>query len=150
MKYLLYLEPYTFIFKGNKDRLVYNTINSAYIRIYKCQILNRILDKLENPDNGYSVFLSAEEMQDHNILSFIKRLTDSFSGECILLEENDHKPFIFKPSLYLNSEVQKAQNTNTDKDYNANLLLHNLNEVTIFYLPHVRANANIAAHFKSK
>ena len=132
MKYLFYLEPYTFIFIGNKRVLVYNTINSAYIEVdYQNHLLKKIIDTLNKPDNGYGIVLDEVEIIDEGIAGFIQVVKNSFSGDLVLFKQGMLKPFIFKPAPYMNNLVEDED----DADYSktaGEFALQNLSEVTLF------------------
>ena len=132
MKYLFYLEPYTFIFIGNKRVLVYNTINSAYIEVdYQNHLLKKIIDTLNKPDNGYGIVLDEDEIADEMIKNFIQAVCESFSGDFVPFKQNMAKPFIFKPAPYMNFLVEDED----DADYSktaGEFALQNLSEVTLF------------------
>ena len=130
MKYLLYLEPYTFLFNNGMDYLIYNTLNSSSYRVDKSQELKSILDTLDDPNNGYSMILSEHDLLEPEIRKLIEFVRNSFSGDCILFEEGSHKPFIFKPMLFLNSDILKKNNK--DKDYDGEMVSRNLDEITLF------------------
>lgn len=54
IRYWLYLEPYTFIFTGNKEKIIYNTINGSYLRYTDLDVL-QLLEELTIPENGYCI-----------------------------------------------------------------------------------------------
>lgn len=130
--YWLYFEPYTFIFEGETEWVVYNTLNAAYLK-YKDKNIISILKELSNPDNGYMIAVKAEIAKSKSVIKLIRDIRNSFSGDIIpskyILPEN--KPFIFMPHLRLYDTVEHM------KSKEGQLLgdiLNNLNEVT-FYLP---------------
>lgn len=47
-KYWLYLESYTFIFKGDDKTVLYNTLNSAYIECPSNDLIMYAIDSLFN------------------------------------------------------------------------------------------------------
>lgn len=131
MRYLLYFEPYVFIFKNGVDYLIYNTLNSFYYRILQSQELGSILDILSDPDNGYSIILNEHDLLNLEIRNLISFLRKSFSGDCVILEDEIYKPFIFKPVLFLNSDILKRNNI--EKDYDGEMVSRNLDEITLFF-----------------
>ena len=131
IKYLFYLEPYVFLFHNNSDYLIYNTLNSFYIEVNHICGMNWLLDILNDPKNGYSMFLQEKDIANPYIKQLIKDVRDSFSGDCILLEDGKKKPFIFKPILFLNNDILK-KNSN-ERDYDGDKVLKNLDEITLFF-----------------
>lgn len=132
MKLWLYLEPYSFIFKNKEDAVIYNTINSSYIkcRYVNNSILNKVIDELENPDNGYCTVIDEKELNDEDFASWVKQICSSFSGN--LVPQEKVKPFIMKPMCRIYNTVSRM-----DKDAYfsfGRIILTNLNEVSI-YLP---------------
>lgn len=132
MLYWLYFEPYTFIFEGETEWVVYNTLNAAYLK-YKDKNIIFILEKLSNPDNGYIIAVKDKIAKSKSFAKFIRDIRNSFSGDIIpyryILPEN--KPFVFMPQLRLYDSVEHMKN---EKGQLLGDILNNLNEVT-FYLP---------------
>ena len=131
MKYLFYLEPYTFLFRNENKSVVYNTINSAYISCINSGNLKMIMDAWEMTSSGYSMLLDEELYHNKDVEEFIKNRRNSFSGDCISWNEERQRPFIFKPSLFLNSEIKAIKEKNNQ--FLGERVLLNLHEVT-FYL----------------
>lgn len=137
-RFWLYLEPYSFIFKDNESFLVYNTLNSActlgsFTNIH----LRRIIEHLEDANNGYCVAIEGKELDDNNVFTFIKSLCESYSGN--IINAIDSKPFIIKPicRIYNSKERMKEENFSLGR----NVLL-NLNEVSV-YLPSTKSSSSL-------
>lgn len=130
-EYIFYLEPYTFLFKGAKGIVLYNTLNSVYINYTQEPEVQEFLDKLYNSNEGYCISIPDIEILSKEFLLFLSAVRDSFSGDIISKDELSRIPFIFKPHLRLYS------NPNDLKIKEEHLLglniLHYLNEVS-FYL----------------
>jgi len=130
MNYLFYLEPYTFILNGKDKSVVYNTLNAAYITFPKNPVTERIKQTWEKASNGYCCEITEEEKIDEVVAAFIHEVRESFSGDCIEWEAGRKKPFIFKPQLFLNSEIQLRKEK--DETLWGKRIMQNLNEVTLY------------------
>lgn len=133
--YWFYLEPYTFIFHSDATgrRVIYNTLNSAYLLVPESDLIANLLERLNNADNGYCVTLTEEEIVDNTLFKdFAGQIAKTFSGGLIEIREGMTKPFLFKPMLFLNTEIRKAKEE--DIAFLGERILENLNEVTL-YLP---------------
>lgn len=128
--YLFYLEPYVFLFRNDSDFLIYNTLNSAHIEVSHICEITWLLNFLNDPVNGYSMFLQEKDILNPYVKQLIKDVKTSFSGDCVLFEEGKNKPFIFKPILFLNNDILR-KNSN-DRDYDGDKVLKNLDEITLF------------------
>ena len=132
MKYLFYLEPYSFLFRNENEAVIYNTINSAYIPCLNMDnpYMQEILDAWEDSSNGYGIVINDAIINDHSIKKFIEEIRNSFSGDCIPWEPTQNKPYIFKPQLFLNIDIRARNSPNALGVF----VLHHLHEVTL-YLP---------------
>lgn len=130
----LYLEPYTFVFKGSEEAVVYNTINSAYIRCRyssNCHQFFRAITELDNPDNGYCVEVDEEDLSSEEFTSWVKQICTTFSGN--LIPASGKKPFIMKPVCRVYNSIERIKK---DKEFSfGRKVLENLNEVSL-YLSH--------------
>lgn len=127
--YWLYLEPYTFIFKNEEEALVYNTLNSAYLVCpYTQPLFRALIDGLEDMNNGYCVPLSEGALKNGEVLAWLKRLCETFSGNVI--PASGQKPFLLKPVCRIYNSIQHQQK---DKAFSlGHTILENLNEVSLF------------------
>lgn len=132
MNYWFYLEPYSFIFQEERQFVIYNTLNSAYITCPEHPPVYEIMVQLNNAANGYCVFLTQNELADSVLKEFIMQVRNSFSGDLVECGDKEKKPFLFKPSLYLNSDIRHKQEN--DMTFFGERIMQNLNEVTL-YLP---------------
>lgn len=130
MSYLFYLEPYTFILNGKDMSVVYNTLNAAYIPFPKHPVIDRIKAIWEKASNGYCCEITEEEKTDAVVADFIHEVQESFSGDCISWDTGKKKPFIFKPQLFLNSEIQLRKEKN--ETLWGKRIMQNLKEVTLY------------------
>lgn len=130
MNYLFYLEPYTFILNGEDKSVVYNTLNAAYIPFPEHPVTDRIRRTWEKACNGYCCEITEDEKTDEDVAAFIHEVRESFSGDCICWEVGKKKPFIFKPQLFLNSEIQLRKEK--DETLWGKRIMQNLNEVTLY------------------
>lgn len=132
MNYWFYLEPYSFIFQEDRQFVIYNTLNSAYITCPEHLSVYEIMAQLNDAANGYCVFLTENELTDSVLKEFIKQVRDSFSGDLVECCDKEKKPFIFKPALYLNSDIRRKQENDTT--FFGERIMQNLNEVTLYLL----------------
>lgn len=133
--YWFYLEPYTFIFHSNSTgkRVIYNTLNSAYLPVPESDFIANLLERLDDAGNGYCVTLTEEEIAGNTpFKDFTGQIAKTFSGGLMEAVEGETKPFLFKPMLFLNAEIRKAKEE--DISFLGERILENLNEVTL-YLP---------------
>lgn len=133
-RFWLYLEPQTFIFRGNEQIVFYNSINGAYHQyLYSNHsLLKHIVNELEKPQNGYGISLDESELS--LVQTIVDDLRNSMSGDCIPLNNDSVPPFIFKPQCRIIEERMKTLNYNDDvlsESFGIETLT-NLNEVTIF------------------
>lgn len=129
-KYWFYLEPYAFIFGEGRRFVVYNTLNSAYLYAPETPLVLEILASLEDASNGYCLVLKEEQALDPVFHDFAVQVRKSFSGDLIEAESDTSKPFLFKPMLFLNTNIRKAQEG--DFAFLGERILENLNEVSLF------------------
>lgn len=128
-KYWFYLEPYTFIFQGNKQAIVYNTLNSAYILFPSSKLADNMMQELLTQGSGYCTEITDSDLEDGDFFNFTKQIRDSFSGDIVAQDENKTKPFIFKPILRLIDNfhhIKKQKET----DFTLNVLRY-LKEISL-------------------
>jgi pseudo-rSAM protein len=128
--YWVYFEPYTFIFKGKNQTVVYNTFNSNYI---ECSLDNKYIQNLINeismPNSGYCTMVTQDELSDKCFSDFIMEIRDSFSGDIVEIKDINTKPYIFKPQLrYLSRKINNAGKLQVKGEE----ILNNINEVSMY------------------
>ena len=129
-KYWFYLEPYTFILGEEGQFVVYNTLNSAYLHAPETPLVSEILASLRKASNGYCLVLKEEQALDPIFYNFALQVRNSFSGDIVETESDISKPFLFKPMLFLNTNIRKA--LEEDLTFLGERILENLNEVSLF------------------
>ena len=131
--YRLYLEPYTFIFTGEERFTVYNSINGYYLEVVD-EVCKSLLAELQIPENGYCISVTEQQAKDKDVISFIHRIQNSFSGDIIPFDSTKHhpnkKPFIVPPILRLYNTVETIKAGGGQEL--GEVILRNLNEVTLF------------------
>lgn len=130
MEYWFYLEPYTFLFRNDKEAVVYNTLNGAYTACPKHPAMKEILDNWEDATKGYGILLKEAILKENSINQFISNIKETFSGDCVPHEEGDPIPYLFKPTLFLNSDIRVKEEKS--KKSLGESVLQNLNEITLF------------------
>lgn len=131
-KYWFYLEPYTFIFQAGDHVIIYNTLNSAYLLVPNDAFTLEILNQLNDASNGYCLTLDENQLSNTVFKQFAQKVQENFSGGLVVAESEMSKPFLFKPMLFLNTNIRKSQEK--DLSFLGERILENLNEVTL-YLP---------------
>lgn len=129
-KYRFYLEPYTFILGEEGRFVVYNTLNSAYLHAPESPLVLDVMTSLVKASNGYCLDLNEEKALDPVFYDFVLQIRKSFSGDLVEVESNTSKPFLFKPMLFLNTNIRKAQEE--DLNFLGERILENLNEASLF------------------
>lgn len=132
--YWFYLEPYSFIFEGEFETIIYNTINSAYIRVSNKGILNRVIADLHKVENGYTAALCESDLRDEDVRIFVDNIRNSFSGDLIQYIDEHLRPFIFKPTLrVIDIKLLAESRKKGDKIEFGTEVLQNLNEVSLIF-----------------
>lgn len=127
--YWFYLEPYTFIFEGEGEIVLYNTLNGAYIFCSSDTSVIHLIKELADSD-GYCIKISCQDFQNVEIRKFIENVRNSFSGDCVPCNNSKGKPFVFKPILRLNDNSYKPHSGS--KEMEGHNVLHYLNELSIY------------------
>lgn len=134
MKYLFYLESYTFLLCGNCRTVVYNTLNGAYLICPECLVVQSIIEEWKDTMNGYGTLLDEQMLKDDTLKHFIEDIRESFSGDCVEYDNEQTKPYLFQPTLFLNTDIRVREDKK--KTSLGNHIIENLHEVN-FYLPSV-------------
>lgn len=134
MKYLFYLEPYTFLLCGNCRTVVYNTLNGTYLVCPDSSVVQSIIRQWKDTMNGYSALVDEQILKDDAAKNFIEAVRESFSGDCVEYDNERTKPYFFQPILFLNIDIQVREDKK--KTSLGNHIMENLHEVS-FYLPAV-------------
>jgi pseudo-rSAM protein len=126
-----YLETYVFIFKGDNNTVIYNTLNSAYII---CPLENAAVNQLVNSllnEKGYCVKIKSEVFADEEFYKFAEKVRSSYSGDYVDCNNIKRKPFIFRPLLRLRDNFHQSFIKSEDVTKGGNILNH-LNEVSLY------------------
>lgn len=130
MQYWFYLEPYTFLFRTKEEAVVYNTLNGAYLPCPPAPEIEKIVDAWDDAANGYGVALDEDDWENETVQAFVQAVRESFSGDYIPYTLEKTKPYLFKPTLFLNTEIQ-AKNEGDNRAFGEHVL-QNLSEVTLY------------------
>ena len=135
--YWLYLEPYTFIFAGREQLVVYNSINGQYLNVVD-ETCKNLLAELQVPENGYCIPVTEQQAKNKDIDPFIRTIKNSFSGDIIPFDPTKHslnkKPFIVPPVLRLFNTVETIKAGGGLEL--GEVILRNLNEAVLFLPGH--------------
>lgn len=129
-KYWFYLEPYTFVFVGDKQTVIYNTLNSAYIPSSGNKRVDKVIQLLLLQGSGYCTEITDEDMEDKAFSDFIQQIRNSFSGDIVPQKKNKPKPFIFKPILRLIDNFHHIKKQGY-ADFSLNILRY-LKEISLY------------------
>lgn len=132
MNYWFYLEPYTFVFSNEREAVIYNTLNSAYLVCPTHPTVKRILEQWENASAGYGTMITEEEMENEIVRGFVNSVRESFSGDCIEYNHQRPTPYLFKPDLFLNTDIRIEKEK--EKSSLGERIMQDLHEMTV-YLP---------------
>ena len=130
MQYWFYLEPYTFLFRTKDEAVVYNTLNGAYLPCPPAPEIEKIVDAWDDAANGYGIALDEDDWENGTVQAFVQAVRESFSGDYIPYTPEKAKPYLFKPTLFLNTEIQ-AKNEGDNRAFGEHVL-QNLNEVSLY------------------
>ena len=137
--YWFYLEPYSFIFKGDNKFIIYNTLNSEYIDCSLFDSVQNIIEELFSSNKNYCVGLNKKQLRDRSFHEFLKKIICSFSGG--IVENKGHSPFIFKPVLKIYYHPAKSS-VKEERLLGINTLLY-LHEVSFFFENKENVNEHI-------
>ena len=106
--YWLTIEPYVFIFKGKDEYILFNTLSKNVIDVDtgKDSSVVKLLEKLRNIDNLYSIELSEHHIEDSRIQNFISHLRNGFFGDIIPKSLFNIKPVTIPPIVRIDNSIQ--------------------------------------------
>lgn len=127
-KYWFNLNSETFLWKSNKEVLLYNTSVQKSLTFINNDDLNAIVTKLQDIDNLYCLELSEFEINSDVLNAFIKNSVDSGFGNLQKAKEGEKKPAFFVPVLKLQNKMKKVDHYVKSND---NMLSY-LHEIDIY------------------
>lgn len=127
-KYWLYLEPYSFVFKGSNGTFIYNTLNGEIINVPHNN-MQAVAAELLNPTNGYCVPIEYHFLEQPETLDFLRKLRNTFSGD--VLNAVNNKPFIIPPICHIveTKERMVKEHESSSRRY----IMNNLSEISMFF-----------------
>ena len=120
------------MFRNEHKTVIYNTLNSAYLVCPNDAVVEQILEQWENAGNGYGAVLAEKDLENRVVKDFVNTVRESFAGDCVEYDSERPKPYLFKPDLFLNTDIRIKQEK--EKTSLGVRILQNLHEVTV-YLP---------------
>lgn len=128
-KYWLYLEPYSFVFSGANGSLVYNTLNGEVIGFPMNTPMQSVVNGLLDVTNGYCVPIESSCLERQEVLEFLKKLRNSFSGD--IIRAMGDKPFIIPPVCHIveNQERMIKEHESSSRRF----IMDNLSEISLFF-----------------
>ena len=109
-------------------------MNSGYLWAPETEFVYDILTSMNQTNNGYCLILKEKQVLDPIFHEFSVQLRKKFMGNLILAESDTSKPFLFKPTLFLNVNIRKSKEE--DLTFLGERILENLKEVSLF-LPRI-------------
>lgn len=130
-KYWLVMEPYVFIFKGENEYTLYNSLSFDILNIdAKNKIITNLLDELLKIDNLYSISISEEALCNKKVVNFIDSLRNNFLGDLFSTNLFPTKPAIIPPIINIKNSIENLQ-----KDVelqSKNTYMNFLNEISVY------------------
>lgn len=129
MKYIIYLEQFTYLSFINNSLLLYNEKNNTILKYENIEdtIFLNIIKRLNSLKHTFTINISKSEYENIFVSDFIKKIRINFMGDCII---TNHKNSIFsiKPTI----EFKEIEYVKVDRNVleNSNLRQY-LQEVTI-------------------
>jgi pseudo-rSAM protein len=106
-KYWFYLNSDTFVWKSNDKVLLYNTFLQESLTFKNNKSLEKMLNHLQDMKNLYCVELSSSEVNNNDLISFVKGTLNSKFGHIEKAKKGERKPACFIPILKLQNRIKK-------------------------------------------
>lgn len=129
MKYLIYLESYTFIFLGTTSDIVYNSLDGCYF-VYTAPTVRRILQEIMNCAFFYGTIVDDKIVRQEDVVAFIDDMHRHFMGGMIRCKHKTNLPFIPSPIFRIN-DLKVIHEDDENYQYDKNIT-KNLHEVFLF------------------
>lgn len=129
-KYWLYLEPYSFLFSGSNGAFIYNTLNGEIVDVpVNLDYIQSIIVGLSDPANGYCIPVESSFLEQQEVLEFLRKLRNSFSGD--IINAINTKPFIIPPACHIveTKERMMKDHESSSRRY----IMDNLSEISLFF-----------------
>ena len=97
------------MFRNEHKTVVYNTLNSAYLVCPNDAVVEQILEQWENAGNGYGAVLAEKDLENGVVKDFVNTVRESFAGDGVEYDSERPKPYLFKPDLFLNTDIRIKQ-----------------------------------------
>ncbi|NHB70280.1 TIGR04150 pseudo-rSAM protein [Perlabentimonas gracilis] len=109
-KYMLYLEPYTFLKRDEEKVLIVNTLSGKCFVVNAFVELNQLVDRIQTNEKSYSVQLDASEIENSQYSEFISIVRSTYSGDVVKLEGQSLPPVILPPRVNNRLDIAKLSN----------------------------------------
>lgn len=129
-EYWLYLESYTFVFKGRQGYSFYNSVSNQKFLVCQQEKVVNIIERLIDPEQMYCIEISDEDIDKYGIMSFVKKLRDSFAGDLFSKQIVRNKPVALNPKLSIMKSVERLK-MHPENSVGQNLMSY-LHELNIF------------------
>lgn len=133
-KYWLYLESFTFIFKGRQGYLFFNSVSNQNFHVFPQEKVYNLIDQLLELEQMYCIEISDIEIDKYEIWPFIKRLRDTFTGDIFSKKMIKKKPIALCPKISIMKSVERLK-VHPENSVGQNLLNY-LHELNIFITGH--------------
>lgn len=124
----LYIESYTFIFRGSQGYLFFNSISNHSFLVSAKSKIYILIERLLDPNQMYCIEISEHEANKYNIWAFIKQLRDTYTGDLFNKDFVRDKPLGLPPKPSIMKSIERL-NIHPENSIGQNLLnyLHQLN-----------------------
>lgn len=129
-KYWLYIEPFTFIFKGKQGFLFFNSNSNHHFLVSNKMKAKGFVNRLLEPINMYCIEISDIEIEKYELWPLVLSLRESFTGDLLDQERVNKKPIGLYPRLSIMKSVDRL-NLHQDDMLGDNILNY-LHEINIF------------------
>lgn len=148
-KYWLYIESFTFIFKGTEGFLFFNSVSNRSITVSLGGSAFYFIEQLLKPENMYCIEITDEEIDKYKLSSFIKSLRNSFLGDLLDQEITKSKPIVIYPKLSIMKSRERL-NHNRDNNMLGENILSYLHEINIYLLGDCMLDCNACGIYEKQ
>jgi len=123
--YWLYFEPYVYISCNDNGSIIFNTLNSSYLKYPKNTNVTSLLKKVILKNNLFVIHLNNNELQEKEIIKFIRNIKNNFMGDILPKKWSSQKPIQAIPIIRIENIIKISKKNEDIKE------MENLNEIII-------------------
>lgn len=139
-KYWLYIESFTFIFRGRQGYLFFNSISNHSFLIPSRGSMSNFIEQIIEPEQMYCIEVSEDEIDKYKLLPLIKSLRETFTGDLLSKEMIRKKPVALYPKFSVMKSIEHLKH-HPENSVGQNLLNY-LHELNIFITGKCLLNCN--------